>query len=163
MRDVTNTLHLGGTGAAGSQSGHRHHAHMFMLVLSLACGNHSSASMQSVSWQRSWIQGKGLLGTSPLQTRIFPKLPGSSDTQYTTSQRYPARLEGNLQTQEVLISTLVLLLFNSRMQLRIHRGGTQPSQGEPADTAHCCVGVDALHEVCCCNVWERGWKLNAHA
>uniref|UniRef100_A0A8C8ULZ6 Uncharacterized protein n=1 Tax=Peromyscus maniculatus bairdii TaxID=230844 RepID=A0A8C8ULZ6_PERMB len=58
----------------------------------------------------------------------------------------------------MLLSPLVLLLFNSRMQLRIHRWEMQPSQGELADTAHCCMGVDALHEVRCCSVWERGEK-----
>lgn len=98
-----------------------------------------------------------------MQNRFLTKLPGRSDTTYTTSQHYLARPEENLPTQEELILTLVLLLFNSRMQLRIHRWETEPSQGRPADTAHCCVGVDALHEVCCCSVWERGEKPNAHA
>lgn len=90
-----------------------------------------------------------------MQIRILTKLSGSSDTKYTTSQHYLARPEGNLQTQGVLILTLVLLLLNSRMQLGIHRWETEPSQGKPADTAYCCVGVDALHEVCCSTVWER--------
>lgn len=103
-----------------------------------------------------------------MQNRILTKLPGSSDTKYTTSQYttswlFLARPEGNLQTQKVLILTLVLLLFNSRLQLRIHRWETEPGQGKPADTAHCCVGVDVLREVCCCRVWERGQKPNAHA
>ena len=98
-----------------------------------------------------------------MQNGILTKLPGSGDTKYTTSQHYLARPEENLQTQEVLILILVLLLLNSRMQLRIHGWETEPSQGKPADTAHCCVGVDALHEVCCCSVWERGEKPNAHA
>lgn len=48
--------------------------------------------------------------------------------------------------------------LNSRIQLRIQWRDVQPSRGEHAATAHCCVGVDALHEVCCGNVWERGEK-----
>nr|BAE21591.1 unnamed protein product [Mus musculus] len=59
-------------------------------------------------------------------------------------------------------NTMCCLNMN-RMQLRIHRWETEPSQSKPADTAHCCVGVDALHEVCCCSVWEKGEKPKAHA
>lgn len=129
-----------------------------MRVRSLACGNHSSSYRQSVSQQWLWASEKDLLGTTPMWNRVVSKLPGSNDTRYTTSQYHLARPEGNLCTQAVLILPLVLLLFNSRMQLRIHRWEMQPSQGEHADTVHCCVGVDALHEVCCCNVWERGKK-----
>lgn len=107
----------------------------------------------------SWVREKDLLGTTPVQNRVLTKLPGTSGTKYTTSQA-----RGKPPThKKVLILTLVLLLFNSRMQLRIHRWETEPSQCKPADTAHGCVGVDALHEVCCCSVWEKGEKPKAHA
>uniref|UniRef100_A0A8C6I452 Uncharacterized protein n=1 Tax=Mus spicilegus TaxID=10103 RepID=A0A8C6I452_MUSSI len=61
------------------------------------------------------------------------------------------------------VSYLTSQIGPPQMQLRIHRWETEPSQSKPADTAHCCVGVDALHEVCCCSVWEKGEKPKAHA
>lgn len=88
----------------------------------------------------------------------FPSSPAPM-TQSTpqASATWPGSRETSAH-KECLFLPVVWFLFNPRMQLRIHRRDMQPSQGEHADTAHCCVGVDALHEVCCGNVWERGEK-----
>lgn len=127
------------------------HEAITALLLCRVCNSSRPGYTRKIYWEQ------------PLRrTGSFPnsQAPATQSTPQA-STTLPGQREH--KTQKVLILTLGLLLFNSRMQIRIPRWETQPSQGEPADTVHCCMGVDALHEVCYCNVWERGEKLNAHA